>query len=115
MMEEAARALVGIALELDDVQPSATYPVAAFGDDAESRLVNWLNEVLYYIDGERIALCRFAVHALEPGGVAGIAWGEPRDASRHRAKIVVKAATYHQLSIRQDERGWWVCEVYLDI
>lgn len=114
MMEEAARALVSIAVEIGDVEAREPYPLAAFGEDPPARLVNWLNEVLYYLDGERVALCRFQVNALEESGVAGIGWGEPRDPARHRAKRIVKGVTYHQLSI-QFRKGEWVCEVYLDI
>lgn len=114
MFEEAARALVSIAIELDDIQPRQPYPIAASGDDAESLLVGWLNEVLYYLDGERIALCRFEIAGLEHGSITGQAWGEPRDPERQRAKLVVKGVTYHQLSIRR-QHGDWTCEVFLDI
>jgi SHS2 domain-containing protein len=114
MMEEAARALVSIAVEIDDVQARDSYALAAFGEDAPSRLVNWLNEVLYYLDGERVAFCRFQVNALEETAVAAIGWGEPRDPMRHGAKRIVKGVTYHQLSIEHNN-GQWVCEVYLDI
>ena len=114
MMEEAARALVSIALEIDDIEPHDSYPLAAFGEDSGARLVNWLSEILYYLDGERVALCRFRVNVLEDNGVAGMGWGEPRDPGRHRAKLIVKGVTYHQLKIGQDDSGWY-CEVYLDV
>jgi SHS2 domain-containing protein len=38
----------------------------------------------------------------------------PRDPLRHRARLIVKAATYHQLKIER-RGGLWVAEVYLDI
>jgi SHS2 domain-containing protein len=40
--------------------------------------------------------------------------GEPRDAARHRARLIVKAVTYHQLKIER-RGGVWAAEVYLDI
>lgn len=114
MLEQAALALVSIALEMEDVEPRQVFPIAASGEDLESLLVNWLSEVLYYLDGEHVALCRFEVRTLEDGRVTGQAWGEPRDPQRHRAKLVVKGVTYHQLAIRK-EAGAWTCEVFLDI
>jgi SHS2 domain-containing protein len=114
LFEQAAEALAAIAIELDDVRPAAKYPLSAAGDDRESLLVNWLNEALYLLDGKQVAPRRFKVHQLTGSTASGEAEGEPRDAARHRAKLVVKGVTYHQLSIREDGPGW-VAEVYLDI
>jgi SHS2 domain-containing protein len=114
MFESAAEALVSIAMEVDDVSPQRPYPLAAAGDDMESLLVNWLSEVLFWLDGRHIAMRRFEVHELTPNRITGLAFGEPRNPERHRAKLVVKGVTYHQLRIRQDENGW-SAEVFLDI
>lgn len=114
MLEQAALALVNIAMETAAIESRLVYPLAAVGDDPASLLVNWLSEVLYYLDGEQAALCRFEIKTLAPGSVTAQAWGEPRDPARHRAKLVVKGVTYHQLAIRR-EGGAWMCEVYLDI
>jgi len=114
MLEQAALALVNIAIETASIEARFVYPLAAAGDDPGSLLVNWLNEVLYYLDGEQIALCRFEIKTLEAGSVTAQAWGEPRDPERHRAKLVVKGVTYHQLAIRK-KAGTWTCEVFLDI
>ena len=46
--------------------------------------------------------------------VKATAFGEPRDAIRHPAKLIVKGVTYHQLKIEQNGPDWY-CEVYLDI
>jgi SHS2 domain-containing protein len=111
---QAAEALAAIALELDNVRPEQAWPVSATGEDLESLLVNWLSEVLYLIDGKQFAPRRFSVRELTANAVKGEASGEPRDPARHRAKLVVKGVTYHQLGIRKDDRGW-SAEVYLDI
>jgi SHS2 domain-containing protein len=76
--------------------------------------VNWLNEIVFYLDGKRVALARVHVETLTPTAVTGHAWGEPRDPQRHPARLVVKAATYHQLSIGVHD-GYWRAEVYLDV
>jgi SHS2 domain-containing protein len=114
MFENAALALESVAVELDNIEPKLAYPVAAAGEDDESLLVNWLSEVLFYLDGRRVAMRRFRVKKLTSGQVVGQAWGEPRDPERHQSKLVVKGVTYHQLKISRGERGW-CAEVYLDI
>lgn len=114
LFQSAAEALVSIAIEVDEVSPKQPYPLAAAGEDLESLLVNWLSEVLFWLDGRHIAMRRFEVRELTPRRVTGHALGEPRNPERHRAKLVVKGVTYHQLRVWEDEHGWWA-EVYLDI
>ena len=114
LFESAALAVESIAMELDQVEPRIAYPIAAAGEDHESLLINWLNEVVYYVDGRRIAMARFHVDTITPTAVSGQGWGEPRNPQRHPPRIVVKAATYHQLRVYQQD-GRWMADVYLDI
>jgi len=113
MLESASQALVATILEIESVQEAEPYPIAAKGEDRESLLVNWLNEVLYYVDGQQIAFRRFDVKACGEWHASGVGWGEPRTVA-HPAKLIVKGVTYHQLSVVADERGWQ-CTVFLDI
>ncbi|HUI55469.1 MAG TPA: archease [Bryobacteraceae bacterium] len=109
-----ARALVSIILEPAGIRPVEQFALSATGSDYESLLVNWLNEVLYYIDAKRMALGAFEVSRLDESHIEALARGEPRDPGRHAAKLAVKAVTYHQLKVARTEDGW-VAEVYLDI
>ena len=110
----AAEGLAGIVLECSAVRPLQTLEIAARGEDREALVVNFLNEVLYAVDGRGFAVAKASVNTAGSHGVTAALTGEPRDDERHRPKLVVKAATYHQLSIRQDSDGW-VAEVFLDI
>jgi SHS2 domain-containing protein len=113
LLNHASLALVSIAIELDDIEPRTAYPIAAQGEDPESLLVNWLNEVLYYVDGENVALSRFEIQRADNHTACGVGFGEPR-ATKHRAKLIVKGVTYHQLQVEQNAEGW-SCQVFLDI
>jgi SHS2 domain-containing protein len=113
LLINASLALVSIAMEIDQIEPRCPYPIAAQGEDRESLLVNWLNEVLYYVDGEGVALRRFELQKADDDTALGIGYGEPRG-DRHHAKLIVKGVTYHQLRVEQSPDGW-MCEVYLDI
>src|SRR5581483_5570657 len=114
LFANCAHALVAIILDSSAIRTSEQFRLSAEGSDYESLLVNWLNEVLYYVDGRCVALGRFDINRLEETGIECTAWGEPRDASRHPPKLVVKAVTYHQLTVKHDDEGW-VADVYLDI
>ena len=114
LFENCALALVSIAIDPVTVEPREERALEAEGGDYESLLVNWLSEVLWWFDGKRIAFHSFSVTHIEPAGLRAIARGEPRDPERHRSRLGVKAVTYHQLRVAE-ENGRWVAEVYLDI
>lgn len=114
LFEASAEALVSLALETEEVRPLERYALSAVGEDIEALLVNWLSEVLWLLDGRQMALRQFRVTELGVGSVRGEAKGEPRDPARHRAKLMVKGVTYHQLEVAQDAAGWHA-QVFLDI
>ena len=114
LFETAALALLSIACEVEDVEPRETHHLEAAGADYESLLVAWLSEVLYWFDGKRIAFRQFRVGEIEPERITAVGWGEPRAADRHRAKLIVKAVTWHQLKVTP-YNGGWTAEVYLDV
>ena len=114
LFANSALALESIAVEIETVQPRLPHPIAVTAEDDEALLVNWLSEVLYHLDGRRVALCRFQVDELESGAVRGRGWGEPWEEGRHVAKVIIKGVTYHQLRIGKDAEGW-SAQVFLDI
>ncbi len=110
----SAIALLSIAGDPDAARPAERYALCVTSPDREALLVDWLNEVLYWFDGRRIVFHEFIIHRLDDTLVNATALGEPRDPERHRAKLIVKAATYHRLKLEQ-RSGSWIAEVYLDI
>jgi len=111
---ESALALESIAMEIENAREERVHPLAASGQDLESLLVNWLNEVLYYLDGERVVFRRFEIGELSRKRVIARGWGESRDDQRHPPRLVVKGVTYHLLEVRR-ESGLWQARVILDI
>src|SRR5271157_1291144 len=114
LFAHSALAMLSISSDLGAVQPKGEYPLAVESGDRESLLVDWLNEVLYWFDGKRVAFRDFRVTQLRETAIEAVGVGEPRDAARHGARLIVKAVTYHQLKIER-RGGLWVAEVYLDI
>jgi SHS2 domain-containing protein len=114
VFEGAGEALVVLAMETENIETRESYTVEAEGDSNESLLVNWLSEILYYLDGRQLAMRRFQVSELVPNRVRGAALGENRDQTRHPARLVIKGVTYHQLKIEQSANGW-LCDVFLDV
>jgi len=114
LFAHSALAMLSIAADPVAVLPKEEYALAVESGDRESLLVDWLNEVLYWFDGKRIAFRDFRVTQFRENAIQAVGLGEPRDPLRHRARLIVKAVTYHQLKIER-RGGLWVAEVYLDI
>jgi SHS2 domain-containing protein len=114
LFAHSALAMLSIAADPAAALPRQEYPLAVESGDRESLLVDWLNEVLYWFDGKLIAFRDFRVTQFHDTAIEAVGIGEPRDPLRHRARLIVKAVTYHQLKIER-RGGVWVAEVYLDI
>jgi SHS2 domain-containing protein len=114
LFAESALAMLAIAGDPSAAEPRHEYPLAVESSDRESLMVDWLGEVLYWYDGKCIVFREFRIEDFRDNAIRAIGLGEPRDPERHRARLIVKAVTYHQLKV--ERRGeLWVAEVYLDI
>ncbi|MCS7316151.1 MAG: archease [Bryobacterales bacterium] len=113
LFARAAEALVALGFETEPIEEREVCELAATGWDWESLLVNWLSEVLYVLDARRLLLKRVEVTQISPEAVSGRGYGEPWNAERHRAKLIIKGVTYHQLVVEQRPEGWYA-QVILD-
>jgi SHS2 domain-containing protein len=102
---EVARGVLALAIAPEEVVERDRREVRAQGDTPESLLVNWVNECLYVHEIEGFATHRVEVTTLSPDFVHGLLHGEEIDPGRHRPGTVVKAATYHQASVREAADG----------
>jgi len=109
----AAAALYSVMVDLDLVDQKEFRGVNVSADDREQLLVEWLNALLAVSDIERMVFSRFEVR-IEGNRLAGTAWGEHLERDRHRAHVEVKGATYHQLSVREEE-GRFVAQCVVDV
>jgi protein archease len=114
VFENAARALAHLIADAAMVEPRQEVRIEVEGTDPTDLLVNWLSEILFQHDAEGLLFHDFRVESLDDHAVSGIAWGEKIDPARHQTNLMVKAITYHQLSL-QKTAGGWRAQVYVDI
>jgi SHS2 domain-containing protein len=114
LFAEAAQALFAtIVTDLATVQPLVRRAVTLPADERDFLLFDWLKQLLYWWDAEHLLFGKFEVR-LSDQGLAGTAWGEPLDRSRHPLEHEVKAITYHGLRVESTDNGW-LAEVIVDI
>lgn len=108
---EAPNAAPGIA---QDATSGERVPLSAHGNDLEDLLVNWLSEVLYYMDAEGWLFYDFRILRCEDTNIEGEGWGHRSPIAGRSRAVAVKAVTYHQISVRETAEGWEAV-VYFDI
>ncbi len=95
-------------------QGSQTLSVAS--RDLESLAVDWLNELLFQYETTGFLPKEYQISLRQKqDGISleGLCQGDQLDPARHEILIVVKAATYHNLSVEQGPP--WRISVILDI
>jgi SHS2 domain-containing protein len=114
LFANAAEGMCSLYFDFQTVQPRAERAITAEGYDREELLVDWLRQLLYGIEVDRFLPCRFEVHCLADTRLEAIVWGELYDPARHRWRTGIKAVTYHDLHIGQEEDGRWVVQIIFD-
>jgi SHS2 domain-containing protein len=95
------------------VRPVTPFDLKIRGEEKEYLLFDWLNELLFQFETNRMVFGRFEVH-VDSSGITARAWGEVLDGSRHRLAHEVKAITYHGLTVQSSAEGW-LAEFIVDI
>jgi SHS2 domain-containing protein len=102
LFEAAATGMYDMMAELDGLVATRWREVELKESDNESLLVEWLNELLFLTETEEWLPFQYQIRSLEAGALRASVGGIP--GTPVLAKI--KAATYHELAIVPDERGW---------
>lgn len=103
--------LVGAA----SVRPVEAVRLEVEGSDEEDLMVALLSECLFLTETRGILLGEASVESLERHRLVLVGRGEPVDEERHHFDLAVKAITYHQLHVGQEDDGRWHARVIVDI
>lgn len=103
--EQAAKGLNDTMIDLEGVKPDRELQIQAEGHDIESLLFDWLDKVMLTLVADAIVMSDFSVKINKTNGgyaLAGIAKGEKLDLKKHAYKVEIKAVTYHEMSVKQE-------------
>jgi SHS2 domain-containing protein len=113
-----ADAASGLYAMIVDVVPPASaaerIELCVPGTRPDWLLFDWLNELLYRFECERVILGDFRVEVGEEG-LRATATRHVFDPARQRTLHEVKAITYHGLRVERAAAGGWIAEVVVDI
>jgi len=106
LFETAAEAMFAFLIDPTQVETRAWRERRVEADDLEGLLVAWLNDLLVLLAAEEFVPKVFVIDEISDQRLRATVHGEPVDRSRHRFRLDVKAATYHQLSVTPSDGGW---------
>jgi SHS2 domain-containing protein len=114
--ENAAKALNDTMVDLQTIRPSAEFSISASGHDLYQLLFDWLDKVMLLLVADGIVLSEFKVSIRKKDTylLDGTARGEKLDLARHHYKVEIKAVTYHEMQITQNN-GNTVVRFLLDL
>ena len=108
LFAEAGRAVLALVIENPDaIELRHRVTIEIESEDLEALFVDWLRELIYRIDAERLLLREFSIQLRDgPRRLRAECRGEEADWTRHRPEHELKAITYHQLRVAQTATGW---------
>ncbi len=72
----------------------------------EELLVDWLSELLYVFNKEKILFTSFKILELNNSGLIGKSSGENIDLTKASLQSEIKAVTFHNLKIEENKNGF---------
>ena len=101
----AADAEINLTLDQDKVEEKDKKEFSASGKDLRYLLFSWLEEIPFILITEGFAIKRLEFNIEENNGykINATAYGETLDIKKHNFKVEIKAPTFHDMEIRQDE------------
>jgi SHS2 domain-containing protein len=112
--ENAALGMFSIIADVSKVDLIGEAEVRVNNESLDELLVDWLSELLYLFDAERIFLGKFEVKIDKKDRyyLKGRVYGEKYDPKKHGMGVEIKAVTYHMLKVDTDKNE---VEVLFDI
>jgi len=100
----AADAEINLTLDQDKVEEMEEMEFTAHGKDIRYLLFSWLEEIPFVLITEGFAIRRleFDIEKNEGYRINAKAFGEPLDVKKHNFKVEIKAPTFYDMEIRQD-------------
>ena len=100
----AADAEINLTLDQDRIEEEEEKEFSVSGKDLHYLLFNWLEEIPFVLITEGFAIKRLEFKIEEEDGyrINAKAFGETLDIKKHNFKVEIKAPTFYDMEIRQD-------------
>ncbi|MBA4462077.1 MAG: archease [Nitrosopumilaceae archaeon] len=100
-----ADAVINITIDQDKVEELDQKEFSAQGKDLRYLLFSWLEEITFVLITEGFAIRRIEFDIIENNGysINAKAFGETLDLKKHNFKVEIKAPTFYEMEIKQND------------
>ncbi|ACI21043.1 MULTISPECIES: archease [Thermodesulfovibrio] len=109
----SAFGLYSLITDLAQIEPAEEIEIIINEDNLENMLVSFLNELIFQFDTYGFLGKAISIEIKDNYLTARIK-GEKFNPEKHERKLLVKAATYHNLVLKQED-SFWIAEIIFDI
>ncbi len=95
--------------DLSKIEQRAEKSFEVEAEDVEMLLFNFLQELIFYKDAERLLFNKFDLDIVQKEGgwlLSARAYGEEIDREKHELLADVKAVALHNFKVEETEKGW---------
>ena len=98
-------AVINITLDQDKVEEKEQKEFSAKGKDLRYLPFSWLEEITFVLITEGFAIKRIEFDIVKNDGyvIQAKAFGEPIDLKKHNFKVEIKAPTFYEMKIEQND------------
>jgi SHS2 domain-containing protein len=114
LFQHAAKSFFSVLTELKNIHEKESRSFSLDAPGLEELLVSWLNEFLYLFETQGLLFSRFEIKNLSKEHLEANVWGEKYSAEKHPIKRIIKAVTFHQLTITE-KNGFWQTQIIYDL
>ena len=100
----AADAVINLTIDQNTVEEKQEKEFSAYGKDLNYLLFSWLEEIIFVLITEGFAISRIEFEILKKKeySISAKAYGEPLDFKKHNFKVEIKAPTFYDMKIEQN-------------
>jgi len=115
-LSESAKAVFGAIAGKSRVEPRLEKELTIIVREPQTLVHDFLGKLIYIFSTEHILFSEFELNLKEAIGykLKVKARGEPYDPKKHKLVKEVKAVTYHDMKVQEEEDGTWRIEVVCD-
>ena len=101
-----ADAVINITLDQEKVEEKEQKEFSASGKDLRYLLFSWLEEITFVLITQGFAIRRIEFDILENNGytINAKAYGEQLNLKKHNFKVEIKAPTFYEMKIEQNDK-----------
>ncbi len=111
---EGAMALMAVICTPENVEPAEQIQIQCQADEKDLLFADWINALIYEMDVRKMLFSRFEVH-FDNHQLSAKVWGEKADPDKHELAVEVKAATFMELKVYENDRHQWIAQCVVDV